>query len=102
MLIENPGAILKDASPKAKPWLDFVLSPDGQKQFALKGFRPVIDGVDYGEVEGANDPSNPFPEPKTLLTVKKDFGSWSDLSTKFFDENNGIVTQAIAKSGKAS
>ena len=62
MLIENPGAVLKDANPKAKPWLDFVLSADGQKQFALKGFRPVIDGVEYGEVEGANDPSNPFPE----------------------------------------
>jgi sulfate/thiosulfate-binding protein len=102
MLIENPGAILIDATPKATPWLDYVLGADGQKQFALKGFRPVIDGVDYGEVEGANDPSNPFPEPKTLLTVTKDFGSWSDLSEKFFDENTGIVTVAIAKSGKAS
>jgi sulfate/thiosulfate-binding protein len=102
MLIENPGAVLIDATPKATEWLGFVLSPDGQKQFALKGFRPVIDGVAYGEVEGANDPSDPFPEPTTLLTVKTDFVSWSDLSTKFFDENDGIVTVAIAKSGKAS
>jgi sulfate/thiosulfate-binding protein len=102
MLIENPGAVLIDATPKATEWLDYVLGTDGQEQFALKGFRPVIDGVDYGEVEGANDPSNPFPEPTTLLTVKKDFVSWSDLSTKFFDENDGIVTVAIAKSGKAS
>jgi len=101
MLIENPGAVLIDATPKATEWLAFVLGPDGQKQFAQKGFRPVISGVEYGEVEGANDPSNPFPEPKILLTVKKDFVSWSDLSKKFFDENDGIVTQAIAKSGKA-
>lgn len=102
MLIENPGAVLKDANPKAKEWLAFVLSPEGQKQFALKGFRPVIDGVDHGEVEGANDPSNPFPEPKNLLTVKDDFESWDALSKKFFDEDSGSVTVIIAESGKAS
>ena len=102
MLIENPGAVLKDASPKAKPWLDFVLSADGQKQFALKGFRPVVDGVDFGEVEGANDPSNPFPEVTNLLTVKDDFESWDALSKTFFDEENGSITVIIAESGKAS
>lgn len=102
ILIENPGAILKDASPKAKPWLDFVLSTEGQKQFARKGFRPVIDGVDYGEVEGANDPSNPFPEVTNLLTVEEDFESWKALSDKFFAEEGGIVTVLIAESGKAS
>ena len=61
MLIENPGAVLIDANPKATEWLDFVLSADGQKQFALKGFRPIIDGVDFGEVEGANDPGQSVP-----------------------------------------
>jgi sulfate transport system substrate-binding protein len=100
MLIENPGAVLKDATPKAQQWLDFVLSKDGQRQFALSGFRPVIDGVDFGEVEGANDPSNPYPEVKNLLTVATDFESWDALSDKFFDEENGIVTKVIAASGK--
>jgi len=103
MLIENPGAVLKDAHPKAQEWLDFVLSPAGQREFAKKGFRPVIDGVDVGEVEGANDPANPFPEVSGyLLTVEKDFESWAALSAKFFDENDGIVTKVIAASGKAS
>jgi sulfate/thiosulfate-binding protein len=100
MLIENPGAILIDSDPKAQEWLDFVLSADGQKEFALKGFRPIIDGVEYGEVEGANDPSDPFPAPETLLTVANDFGSWSELSDKFFDEETGLITVAIAESGK--
>ena len=54
-----------------------MLSADGQRQFALKGFRPIIDGVEYGEVEGANDPANPFPPSPNLLTVADDFGSWS-------------------------
>lgn len=100
MLIENPGAVLTDATPKAQGWLDFVLSEEGQLQFALTGFRPVIDGVEYDEVEGANDPSNPYPEVTNLLTVEDDFGSWSELSDKFFDEESGIVTQIIAASGK--
>lgn len=102
MLIENPGAILKDATPKAQDWLDFVLSDEGQKQFALKGFRPIRDDVDFGgTVEGAKDPANPFPAISHLLTVDKDFGSWDELSTKFFDETDGIVSKAIAASGKA-
>ncbi|MFF0717883.1 sulfate ABC transporter substrate-binding protein [Verrucosispora sp. NA02020] len=101
MLIENPGAILKDADPKAKEWLDFVLGPQGQRQFALTGFRPIIDGVDTSGVEGAIDPNNPFPAPQKLLTVEKDFESWSALSEKFFDESDGIVTKIIAASGKA-
>ena len=101
LLIENPGAVLKDADPVATDWLDFVLSDEGQKQFALKGFRPIRDDVDYGgTVEGAKDPSDPFPAVPNLLTVEKDFGSWSELSAKFFDEKNGLVTKSIAKSGK--
>lgn len=103
ILIENPGAILEDASAKAEPWLDFVLSGDGQTQFARSGFRPVegIEGVEYDEVEGANDPKDPFPEVTNLLTVADDFGSWDELSDRFFDEETGSITKVIADSGKA-
>ncbi|MFI7604563.1 sulfate ABC transporter substrate-binding protein [Micromonospora sp. NPDC049366] len=101
ILIENPGAVLKNADPKAKEWLDFVLGPQGQRQFALTGFRPIIDGVDTTGVKGAIDPDKPFPTPQKLLTVEKDFESWSALSKKFFDEKDGIVTTVIAASGKA-
>jgi sulfate/thiosulfate transport system substrate-binding protein len=99
ILIENPGAVLKDAHPKAKQYLDFVLSAAGQTEFAKKGFRPIVDGVDV-EVEGAQDPKNPFPEVKTLLTVADDFESWSALSKKFFDEENGIITKIQNATGK--
>jgi sulfate/thiosulfate-binding protein len=100
LLIENPGAVLKDASPKSAAWLEFVLSKEGQAEFAKKGFRPIVE-VDVDEVEGANNPSKPFPTVKHLLTVADDFESWSTLSKKFFDEANGIVIKAIAKSGKS-
>lgn len=102
ILIENPGAVLVDATPAASDWLDFVLSAEGQRQFALKGFRPIIDGVDTSGVEGAPDPEDPFPAVQNLLTVADDFGSWDALSEKFFDEEAGIVSRIITASGKAS
>ncbi len=103
LLIENPGAVLKDATPKATEWIDFVLSDAGQTQFALKGFRPLsIVDVEVDEVEGANDPKNPYPAVTNLLTVEADFVSWSELSKKFFDEKNGIISKVISESGKAS
>jgi sulfate transport system substrate-binding protein len=99
ILIENPGAVLIDAHPKAKAYLDYVLSVDGQTEFAKKGFRPIIDGVEV-EVEGALDPENPFPAIENLLTVEKDFESWSALSKKFFDEETGIITKIQNATGK--
>jgi sulfate/thiosulfate transport system substrate-binding protein len=101
LLIENPGAILNDAVPAAEDWLDFVLSDEGQTQFAQTGFRPIRDDVEYGEVEGAKDPADPFPAVPNLMTVAKDFGGWEEVDEKFFDEENGIVSKAIAASGKA-
>lgn len=120
LLIENPGAILKDSSPAAADWLDFVLSPEGQKQFLLTGFRPVntdapgeVDFAEYGvqpeDVKGAQDPKDPFPQVKHLLTLEENFGGpgWDGIKDKLFGDGKdgapvGIVTEAIAKSGKAS
>ena len=101
LLIENPGAVLIGANPRAHDWLDFVLGPEGQLEFAKKGFRPIIGGLDVGSIEGANDPDNPFPPITNLLTVADDFENWSALSEKFFAEDTGIITQIIAASGKA-
>jgi sulfate transport system substrate-binding protein len=101
ILIENPGAITKNSHPKARSWLDFVLSRDGQRQFARKGFRPIVDGVDTTGIKGARDANDPFPKPDRLLTVNNDFESWSALSKKFFDENEGLIVKIIAASGKS-
>ena len=101
LLIENPAAVLKDADPKAKRYLDFVLSPAGQEEFAKKGFRPVIDGVNVGSVEGANDPANPFPIPSGLFTIEKDLGGWKAVNAKFFEEGTGIVPQIQKATGKS-
>ena len=94
ILIENPGAVLNDADPEGQDWLDFVLSADGQRQFALKGFRPIDRRRRVrARSRAPTDPADPFPAVTNLLTVAEDFGSWAELSDKFFDEEAGIVTQ---------
>jgi sulfate transport system substrate-binding protein len=99
LLIETPAAITKDAPAVAQDWLDYLYTPEAQKVFLESGYRPVVDGV-TGEVEGANDPSNPYPAPKTLLTVGDDFGGWPAATEKFFEEETGIVPQIQTETGK--
>jgi sulfate/thiosulfate-binding protein len=91
-LIQNPAAVTKTAPPVAKEFLTYVQSADGQKVLAEHGFRPVVDGVPAGEVEGANDPTNPFPTVKTLITID-DLGGWKEANKRFFDPKTGIVTE---------
>jgi sulfate/thiosulfate-binding protein len=102
LLIENPGAVLTDADPRAQSFLDFVLSDQGQTEFVKKGFRSVGGSITGVEVEGANDPADPFPTPATLMTITDTFGGWSDASTKFFAEDTGIVTVIQQETGKTS
>lgn len=105
LLIENPAAVTVDADKTAQAFLDFMTSADAQADYAQSGFRPVIDGVDIGEVEGANDPADPFPAPDELFTVDGDFGGWGVAADKFFgdgEEGNplGIITQLQQETGK--
>ncbi|SDJ17914.1 sulfate transport system substrate-binding protein [Frankineae bacterium MT45] len=96
ILIENPAAVTKTAPTQAKDFLTFLLSSAGQQIFASKGYRPVVAGTTIGTVEGANDPSNPFPTPKKLVTIA-DLGGWTAVNAKFFGPT-GLVTQ-IEKTG---
>jgi sulfate/thiosulfate-binding protein len=102
LLIQNPGAVTTDATPKAKKFLDYLTGTEAQTDYAEEGFRPLDDSIKV-DVKGANDPSDPFPAPsKKLLTVDDDFGGWSEANTKFFDENDGIVTKIQKETGKES
>jgi sulfate transport system substrate-binding protein len=78
---------------------------EAQEDYAQSGFRPVVDGVDVGEVEGANDPSDPFPTPDTLYTLDDNFGGWGEAADKFFGDGQegkplGIVTELQQNTGK--
>jgi sulfate transport system substrate-binding protein len=102
LLIQNPAAVLKDANPRAKAFLDFVISDAGQTEYVNKGFRPLNSTLKGIQVKGANDPANPFPTPAKLLTIDTDFGGWTAASTKFFDPDKGIVTLVQQATGKTS
>jgi len=97
--IENPGAVLKNANPKAKTYLDFVLSPAGQEEFVEKGFRPVVANTPIGEVTGANNPAKPFPVPPKLFTIS-DLGGWDAVNAKFFDDG-GLVPEIQKATGRS-
>ncbi len=105
LLIENPGAVLEKADPTATDFLDFLLTPQAQADYAKSGFRPVVDGVELPEIEGANDPAEPFPTPETLLTIDGDFGGWAEAAEKFFADGEdgeplGLIPQLQSDTGK--
>ena len=88
--IENPAAVTSAASDQGKAFLNYAESAAGQEIFASKGFRPALPGVKVGTVQGANDPSNPFPTPTHLITVES-LGGWDKVNDQFFGDN-GIST----------
>ena len=95
LLIQNPAAVTTDASPAAQDFLDFQQSVEGQTLYARAGFRPVISGVKT-DVPGVETPSDPFPKVKTLYTLDKDFGGWSQADPTYFDDEDGIITKIIS------
>jgi sulfate transport system substrate-binding protein len=97
--IDNACALLKDAPKAAEDFLAFQKSEAGQKLYAETGYRPLVD-VPGLEVDGANDPSNPYPAPGKLLTIDGDFGGWADANSTYFDEDNGILTKIQAEAGQ--
>lgn len=101
LLIQNAAAVPEDASDEAHDFLDFAVSPEGQAVYAEFGFRPiphVADEVEVGEIDGANDPSDPFPEIEHLATIDDDLGGWDQVVDDFFDED-GAITRITEESG---
>src|SRR5215212_7812071 len=74
ILIENPVAATSEADdPKlAQSFVDFLYTPEAQKIFVGKGYRPVLK-----ETPGADK----FPEPSGLFDITK-FGGWDKVNTE--------------------
>jgi sulfate transport system substrate-binding protein len=89
ILIQNPIAVTKTASPAAKAFLAYLLSPAGQTVWGKQGYRPVLPAVAK---------QFKFPTPKTLFTIDK-FGGWTAVNTKFFDPQTGIVAKIESSLG---
>jgi sulfate transport system substrate-binding protein len=82
ILIENPVAVVSSSGEKAtaQAFVDYLRSPDAQRIFGEKGYRPVVEDV-FAEFD--------FAEPPGLFTIE-DLGGWDEVDTKFFDREESI------------
>lgn len=86
ILIQNPIAIVSSGNTaEAQKFVNYLLSPAGQKIWAEKGYRPVIEGV--------ASPGQ-FPTPPGLFTIDS-LGGWKKVGKEFFETEGspGIVTK---------
>jgi sulfate transport system substrate-binding protein len=87
ILIENPVAVVTEsANPeKAQAFIDFLRTPEAQRVFGEKGYRSILPEVlaEFTDI---------FPTPEALFTIA-DLGGWDEVTTRFFDPDNGIVAQ---------
>jgi len=85
ILIENPAAVITEsANPeKAAEFIAFLRTPEAQRVFGKHGYRSILPEV-LAEFD--------YPTPGNLVTIA-DLGGWPEVTTKFFDPDNGIVAQ---------
>src|SRR4029078_2200957 len=85
--IDTVGAVTSDAQDPeaAQAFLDYLWSPEGQQQWADEGYRPVDPQV-------LKENEDKFPPPKDLFTIE-DLGGWDEVTTEFFDPENGSVAE---------
>jgi sulfate/thiosulfate transport system substrate-binding protein len=72
----------------AEAFVQYLYTPEAQEEFAKVGFRPV-------EASASEKYAKDFPKIEKLFTVK-DFGGWSEVQTKFF-EDGAVFDQIQAK-----
>ncbi|MEP0913557.1 sulfate ABC transporter substrate-binding protein [Leptolyngbya sp. GB1-A1] len=82
--IDNPIAVVDTNVDKhgtrevAEAFVQFLYTPEAQREFAKVGFRPVDTSV-------AQEFASEYPKIKNLSTVQN-FGGWSQVQEKFFDD----------------
>ena len=82
ILIENPVAVVNRSgnAEKAQAFLDYLRSPEAQRIFGEKGYRPVVEDV-LAEFD--------YPAPPGLFTIA-DLGGWADVRKRFFDREESV------------
>lgn len=96
--IDNPIAVVDKNVDKhgtrevAEAFVQFLYTPEAQREFAKVGFRPV-DATVAAEKETVTK----YPAVKTLFTAQ-DLGGWTAIQEKFF--NDGGVFDTIQASIK--
>jgi sulfate/thiosulfate-binding protein len=83
ILIENPVAVVNESENRAtaEAFVDFLRTPEAQRVFGEKGYRPVVPRV-LREFD--------YPKPAQLFTID-DLGGWERVMDEFFDREEGIM-----------
>jgi sulfate/thiosulfate-binding protein len=91
ILIENPIAVPKTSKNpvQAQAFLDYLYGPEAQLIFAKNGYRPLDTSVKS---------PYPFPKPAGLFTIST-FGTWADVTKKFFDPAGSIMADVERRIG---
>ena len=95
--IDNPIAVVDKNVDKhgtrevAQAFVEFLFTPEAQREFAKVGFRPVDPAV--GE-----EVAKQYPKITTLFTTQ-DLGGWDAIQKKFFED--GAVFDQIQAGTKA-
>jgi sulfate/thiosulfate-binding protein len=82
--IDNPVAVVDTNVDKhgtrevAEAFVQFLYTPEAQREFAQVGFRPVDPTV-------AEEFAKQYPQIQTLFTVQ-DMGGWDQVQQRFFDD----------------
>ena len=93
ILIENPVAVVNESRNRetAEAFVRFLRTPEAQRIFADKGYRPVVEDV-LREFD--------YPKPAKLFTID-DLGGWDRVMDEFFDRESGIMADIERKVGVA-
>jgi sulfate/thiosulfate transport system substrate-binding protein len=94
ILIETPIAVTEGADDAAQKFVDYEYTDEAQQLWADNGYRPVVKSV----FEKNKDK---FPVPPDLFTID-DLGGWDQVSTDFFDPENGKVAEIEQNLGVAT
>ncbi len=94
LLIETPVAVTTEADDAAQAFLDYQYTEEAQQLWADAGYRPVVESV-----LKANE--DKFPIPADLFTIE-DLGGWEQVTTDFFDPENGSVAEIEQNLGVAT
>lgn len=94
ILIETPIAVTEGADDSAQSFVDYLYTDEAQQLWADRGYRPVVESV-------LQDNADKFPDPADLFTID-DLGGWDEVSTEFFDPENGSIAEIETNLGVAT
>ena len=96
--IDNPVAVVdanvdkKGTRKVAEAFVQFLFTPEAQREFAQVGFRPVEPTI-------VKEFESKFPQIKNLFTVQ-DLGGWDQVQKQFFD-SGAVFDKILTKAGKS-